>query len=49
MVSSLDYSSEPIRKGIASKLCDVKNDLTLFTRGTTTHVKNYLVLKFRLN
>ena len=44
MVSSLDYSSEPIRKGIVSKLCAVKNDLTLFTRGTRTHIKNYLVL-----
>ena len=45
MVSSVDCSSEPIRKGIVSKLCDEKNDLTLFTRDTRTHIQNYLVLK----
>ena len=44
MVPCVDYSYEPIRKGMVSNLCDDKNDITLFTSGTRTHIKNYLVL-----
>ena len=44
MVPCVDYSYEPIRKRMVSNLCDDKNDITLFTSGTRTHVKNYLVL-----